>query len=66
VLNPIDIHYIVGFLSQAAGPDNVEIELGDFLYDEATKTERDVDVTITTRNCDGSRLSLVGLEGAAP
>jgi hypothetical protein len=62
VLNPIDFHYIVGFLSQAAGPDNVEIELGDFVYDAATQTRRDVDVTITTRKSDGSREGFVGLE----
>lgn len=62
MLTPTDIHYIVGFLSLAAGPDNVEIELGDFVYDAATKTRRDVDVTITTRNNDGSREAFVGLE----
>jgi hypothetical protein len=62
MLTPTDIHYTVGFLSQAAGPDNVEIELGDFVYDAATRTSRDVDVTITTRNKDGSREAFVGLE----
>lgn len=62
VLTPTDIHYLVGFLSRAAGPDNVEIELGDFVYDAATKTHRDVDVTITTRDGDGSRKGFVGLE----
>src|ERR1044071_303265 len=62
MLTPTDVHYLVGFLSQAAGPDNVEIELGDFVYDAATKTQRDVDVTITTRNNDGAREAFVGLE----
>jgi hypothetical protein len=62
VLTPTDVHYLVGFLSLAAGADNVEIELGDFVYDEATQTERDVDVTITTRDSDGSRTAFVGLE----
>ena len=62
MLTPTDIHYIVGFLSLAAGPNNVEIELGDFVYDAATKTRRDVDVTITTRNDDGSQEAFVGLE----
>src|SRR6266496_3533556 len=62
MLTPTDVHYIVGFLSTAAGPDNVEIELGDFVYDAATRTRRDVDVTITTRNSDGSREAFVGLE----
>ena len=62
MLTPTDVHYIVGFLSLAAGPDQVEIELGDYVYDAATKTRRDVDVTITTRNNDGSRQAFVGLE----
>jgi hypothetical protein len=48
MLTPTDVHYIVGFLSLAAGPDHVDIQLGDFVYDAATKTRRDVDVTITT------------------
>ncbi|CAN5525095.1 hypothetical protein BH20VER3_BH20VER3_00040 [soil metagenome] len=62
MLSPIDVHYIVGFLSLAAGPDNVEVELGDFVYDQATRTRRDVDVTITTRNADGSQTAFKGLE----
>ena len=62
MLTPTDVHYIVGFLSQAAGPDNVEIELGDFVYDRASKTRRDVDVTITVRNADGSLTAFKGIE----
>src|SRR4051794_32880179 len=62
MLTPTDVHYIVGFLSLAAGPDNVEIELGDFVYDEASGTRRDVDVTVTCRNPDGSCTAFEGLE----
>ena len=62
MLTPTDVHYIVGFLSLAAGPENVEIELGSFVYDEASRTRRDVDVTITTRNSDGTRTAFKGLE----
>ena len=62
MLTPTDVHYIVGFLSLSAGPENVEIELGDFVYDEASRTRRDVDVTITCRNSDGSRAAFRGLE----
>jgi hypothetical protein len=62
MLTPADVHYIVGFLSLSAGPENVEIELGDFVYDEASRTRRDVDVTITCRNTDGSRVAFRGLE----
>ena len=62
MLTPTDVHYIVGFLSLVAGPENVEVELGDFVYDEASRTRRDVDVTITCRNIDGSRTAFKGLE----
>jgi len=62
VLTPTEIHYIVGFLSLAAGAENVEIELGDFVYDQATRTERDVDITITTRDSVCLRTAFVGME----
>lgn len=62
MLSPRDVHYIVGFLSLAAGPDNVEIELGDFVYDHASRTRRDVDITIRIRNADGSQTAFRGLE----
>lgn len=62
MLTPTEIHYVVGFLSLATNPENVEIELGDFVYDAASQTGRDVDVTITTLNADGSRSALRGIE----
>jgi len=62
MLTPTDVHYVVGFLSLAAGPENVEVELGDFVYDRASRTRRDVDVTITTRSADGSCTAFKGLE----
>ena len=62
MLTPADVHYIVGFLSLASGPENVEVELGDLVYDEASRTRRDVDVTISCRNTDGSCTAFKGLE----
>jgi hypothetical protein len=62
VLTPTDIHYLVGLLSLAAHAENVELELGDFVRDEASESRRDVDVTITARNPDGSRAAYMGIE----
>jgi hypothetical protein len=62
MLTPADVHYIVGFLSLSAGPENVEIELGDLVYDEASRTRRDVDVTITCRNTEGALTAFKGCE----
>jgi hypothetical protein len=62
MLTPTDVHYIVGFLSLARGPEHVEVELGDLICDHASRTRRDVDVTITTRNADGTRSAFNGVE----
>ena len=62
MLTPTDIHYLVGLLSLAARPEHVELELGDFVYDEASESRRDVDVTISVQNPDGSRAAYMGIE----
>ena len=49
MLNPTDIHYLVGFLSHVGEPDDVELELGSRVPDVAAEGERDVDVTLTRR-----------------
>jgi hypothetical protein len=53
---------MVGLLSLAAHPEHVELELGDFVHDEASESRRDIDVTITVRNPDGSRAAYMGIE----
>lgn len=62
MLTPIDVHYLVGLLSLAARAEDVELELGDFVFDEASRSKRDLDVTITVRNADGSRSAYMGTE----
>ena len=62
MLTPTDIHDLVGLLSLAAQPEHVDLELGDFVHDEASESRRDVDVTITVRNPDGSRAAYMGIE----
>jgi hypothetical protein len=43
VLTPIDVHYLVGFLSRVGQPEDVELELGAMVADEASESTRDVD-----------------------
>lgn len=62
MLTPNDVHYLVGFLSLACGAENVEVDLGKRVYDSACRTRRDVDVTITARNADGSQSAFKGIE----
>lgn len=62
MLTPTDIHYIVGLLSKASHAENVEIELGEYVYDQAAESKRDVDVTIKVRNNDGSISVFKGIE----
>lgn len=53
MLSPIDVHYLVGFLSSVGQPDGVELELGALVLDESTGTKRDVDVSVTRRTAAG-------------
>lgn len=47
MLTHTDVHLLVGVLSSITSPDDVEVELGSRVADEASRTARDVDVTIT-------------------
>jgi hypothetical protein len=47
MLSPTDVHLLVGLLTQATSPDNVNVKLGDFVYDVASEKSRDVDITVT-------------------
>ena len=55
MLTPTDTHYLVGLLSQLTHPDNVEVELGSMVYDQTTKSLRDVDVTINVVGLNNER-----------
>jgi hypothetical protein len=51
MLTPVDVHSLVGLLCVPAGPENVEVVLGE-----------DVDVTITARDKDGNVTAFHGIE----
>src|SRR5262245_1663985 len=62
MLTHTDIHYLVGLLSRAAAPADVEVELGSTVYDHAAEKVRDVDVTITMRSAGGTITAVSGIE----
>jgi hypothetical protein len=62
MLTHTDVHLLVGVLSSITSPDDVEVELGSRVADEASRTARDVDVTITARHPDGSVAAYAALE----
>jgi hypothetical protein len=62
MLDETDVHYLAGILTKASSPDSVEIELGSMVEDSAAKKKRDVDITVTKRNPDGSLEAFSGIE----
>lgn len=46
-LLPMLVQYLTGLCCIHANPQAVEIVLGDFVFDEASESDRDVDVTVT-------------------
>lgn len=54
MLTPMMIQYLVGLCCLRHNPDAVEITVGDMVYDRAAQKKRDVDVTITFKNEDGT------------
>ena len=62
MLTPTDIHLLVGQLTLVTNPDDVEILLGDLVYDVKANERRDVDVTITYKDSSGSISAFKGIE----
>jgi hypothetical protein len=62
MLTPTDIHHVVGLLSRATNPESVDVELGSSVWDDASENNRDVDVTVTVRNPDGTVSVFKGIE----
>jgi hypothetical protein len=62
MLSANDVHYLVGFLTIMSNPDDVEISLGDLVYDEAAEETRDVDITVTYKDEKGLLSAFKGIE----
>ena len=54
MFTPMVVHYLVGLCCLNHDPTAVEIILGDMVYDEAAQKPRDVDVTVSFKNEDGT------------
>lgn len=62
MLTPTDIHYLVGLLTFSSGFSDVEIEFGSMVFDTAAEKLRDVDITVTRKNSDGTLSIFTGIE----
>lgn len=62
MLTPMMVQYLVGLCCLRHDPDAVEITLGDMVYDEAAQKSRDVDVTVTFKNEDGTTTAFKAAE----
>ncbi len=62
MLTPTDIHILVGLLTSVTSPDDVEIMLGDLVYDGKADERRDVDVTVTYKDANGIVTAFKGIE----
>jgi hypothetical protein len=62
MLTPTDVHYLVGLLTLVSTPEDVEITLGDLVYDSTADEDRDVDVTVSYKDADGSISVFKGIE----
>ena len=62
MLTKTDVHILVGLLVRTYEPAHVDVELGSMVDDELAEKARDVDVTVTARNDDGTRSAFAGTE----
>ena len=62
MITPTDIHILVGLLTLVTSPDDIEITLGDLVYDVKAAKRRDVDVTITCKDTNGIVSAFKGIE----
>jgi hypothetical protein len=54
LMTPMLVQYLVGLCCLRNNPDAVDVTVGDFVVDTAAKKSRDVDVTVTLKEEDGS------------
>jgi len=62
MLTETDVHYLTGILIMASYPVDVDIELGDMVYDIAGKRNRDIDITVTAKDSAGVLSAFSGIE----
>src|SRR5580658_8100500 len=58
----MDVQLVVGLCCLRDSPEAVSVVIGDDVYDSASETERDVDVTVKTSSRDGAAWAFAGYE----
>jgi hypothetical protein len=58
----MELQYLVGLCCLRRNPEAVKIVLGDMVHDDAAGKARDVDVTITLDELDGTRRAFKAIE----
>jgi hypothetical protein len=61
-MTPMLFQYVVALCCARRNPDAVDITIGDYVADATTEAQRDVDVTVTLIEADGSRRAFKGYE----
>jgi hypothetical protein len=56
------VQYLVGLCCLRWDPDAVDVTIGDMVHDEGADKERDVDVTVTVAESDGTRSAFKAYE----
>jgi hypothetical protein len=56
------VQYLVGLCCLRTDPEAVRVELGDFVFDDASGTTRDVDVTVTVADPSGDNWAFKAFE----
>lgn len=54
MLTPMQVQYVVGLCCLRRNPDAVDITVGDLVQDAAAEKPRDVDITVTLHEADGT------------
>jgi hypothetical protein len=54
LMTPMLVQYVVGLCCLRRNPDAVDVTVGDLVLDTAARKRRDVDVTVTIKDEDGS------------
>ena len=62
MLFPMLVQYVVGLCALRNNPDAVDVTVGDLVHDTAARKRRDVDVTVTLKEEDGSTRALKAYE----
>ena len=61
-LTPMLVQYLVGLCCLRWDPEAIDVTIGDMVLDEAADKERDVDVTVTVAESDGTKSAFKAYE----